>query len=117
MPIEGCVIRFSLPAEGLAQGVKLLPFHYASHIFKAPSQLPESAGSSLNAVLGAGTMSPMESGFQCAGCGEWNLTCVDESAGRRQRYVEDCQVCCKANLLSVEYDLSAHEFVIRADLE
>ena len=24
----------------------------------------------------------MESGFQCASCGEWNVTSVDESAGR-----------------------------------
>jgi hypothetical protein len=23
----------------------------------------------------------MEAGFQCAGCGEWNQTTVDESAG------------------------------------
>src|SRR6266550_1739767 len=26
----------------------------------------------------------MEAGFQCAGCGEWNQTTVDESAGRSQ---------------------------------
>ena len=37
----------------------------------------------------------MEAGFQCAACGEWNSTVVDESAGSRQRYVEDCQVCCQ----------------------
>ncbi len=46
----------------------------------------------------------MESGFQCAGCGEWNITTVDDSAGRTQSYVEDCQVCCKPNLLHIEYD-------------
>ena len=49
----------------------------------------------------------MEGGFQCAGCGERNFTTVDESAGRRQSYVEDCQVCCKPNLLSVEYEPSS----------
>ena len=43
-------------------------------------------------------------GFQCAGCGEWNETSVDASAGRRQQYVEDCQVCWKPNVLRVEYD-------------
>ena len=42
---------------------------------------------------------------------------VDESAGRHQRYVEDCQVCCKPNILRVEYDQSAQEFVISAELE
>ncbi len=60
---------------------------------------------------------PMESGFQCASCGEWNSTVVDESAGRRQSYVEDCQVCCKPNGLRIEYDLSSSEFFITAELE
>jgi len=59
----------------------------------------------------------MEAGFQCAGCGEWNSTAVDEFAGRRQSYVEDCQTCCKANVLQVEYDASAQEFFIAAVLE
>ena len=34
---------------------------------------------------------PFPAGFQCAGCGEWNEIVVDESAGGRQHYVEDCQ--------------------------
>jgi Cysteine-rich CPXCG len=59
----------------------------------------------------------MESSFQCAGCGEWNATTVDDSAGRKQSYVEDCQVCCKPNLLHVEYDSAQQVFVIRAELE
>jgi hypothetical protein len=56
-------------------------------------------------------------GFQCAGCGEWNETVVDESAGSRQNYIEDCQVCCKPNALAIEWDRSAKEFAIRAELE
>ena len=59
----------------------------------------------------------MESGFQCAACGEWNATSVDESAGRRQSYVEDCQVCCKPNLLGIEYDPLSETFHITAQLE
>jgi hypothetical protein len=59
----------------------------------------------------------MEAGFQCAGCGEWNSTAVDEFAGRRQSYVEDCQICCKPNALRVEYDTAAQEFLIVATLE
>jgi hypothetical protein len=59
----------------------------------------------------------MESGFQCAGCGEWNTTTVDDSAGRVQSYIEDCQVCCKPNLLRVDYDSAQQEFVITAELE
>ena len=53
---------------------------------------------------------PFPAGFQCAGCGEWNEIVVDESAGGRQHYVEDCQVCCKPNLLSVSWDSSVGEF-------
>jgi len=51
------------------------------------------------------------------GCGEWNTTTVDDSAGRVQSYIEDCQVCCKPNLLRVEYDSAQQEFVITAELE
>ena len=54
-------------------------------------------------------------GFQCAGCGEWNETSVDPMAGRHQQYVEDCQVCCKPNLLTVTLD--GEEWVIGAELE
>jgi len=62
-------------------------------------------------------MEAMPPGFQCAGCGEWNETTVDESAGRRQRYVEDCQICCKPNVLLISYDPELEEFMISADLE
>lgn len=59
----------------------------------------------------------MDTGFQCAGCGEWNETPVDESAGRNQGYVEDCQVCCKPNLLHVSYHPEWDGFLITAELE
>jgi hypothetical protein len=59
----------------------------------------------------------MTAGFQCAGCGEWNETDVDSSAGMRQQYVEDCQVCCKPNVLQVAWDMSAGEYTISAELE
>jgi len=42
---------------------------------------------------------------------------VDESAGRRQSYVEDCQVCCKPNVLRVVYDVSSGDFLIASQLE
>jgi Cysteine-rich CPXCG len=59
----------------------------------------------------------VEARFQCAGCGEGNQMTVDESAGRRQSYIEDCQACCKPNLLRIEYDPAEREFVITAELE
>lgn len=42
--------------------------------------------------------------FDCAFCGETNGIEVDFTAGQTQSYVEDCQVCCRPNLLSVEFD-------------
>jgi len=59
----------------------------------------------------------MTSGFQCAGCGEWNETSVDEAAGSKQSYVEDCQVCCKPNLLNVWWDPDLGAFLMSAELE
>ncbi|MGB8831680.1 MAG: CPXCG motif-containing cysteine-rich protein [Candidatus Sulfotelmatobacter sp.] len=59
----------------------------------------------------------MEAEFQCAGCGEWNVTTVDESAGKRQSYVEDCQVCCKPNVLRVEYEPFLQQYHVTAALE
>jgi cysteine-rich CPXCG protein len=59
----------------------------------------------------------MQAGFQCAGCGEWNETTVDESAGRSQGYVEDCQICCRPNVLHIAWNLETEEPVVRAELE
>jgi hypothetical protein len=60
---------------------------------------------------------PYSAGYQCAGCGEWNEIVVDESAGGRQQYVEDCQVCCKPNLLFVSWDPSVDEYYATSELE
>lgn len=45
-----------------------------------------------------------EAEFTCAYCGEPNTTTVDPSAGLHQTYTEDCQVCCRPNVLHVEID-------------
>jgi len=58
-----------------------------------------------------------DAGFVCAGCGEWNETTVDASAGRRQSYVEDCQVCCKPNVLRIAWDQWQQAYQIDAELE
>jgi transcription elongation factor Elf1 len=42
--------------------------------------------------------------FTCAVCGQPVVVEVDLSAGRRQQYVEDCEVCCSPNVLTVEFD-------------
>jgi hypothetical protein len=53
--------------------------------------------------------------YQCAGCGELNDITVDPSGGTRQEYVEDCQVCCKPNLLRVGW--GEGEWWVTAELE
>ena len=58
-----------------------------------------------------------DAGFACAGCGEWNETIVDVSAGRRQSYVEDCQVCCKPNVLRITWDQWQEAYQIESELE
>jgi hypothetical protein len=58
-----------------------------------------------------------EATFQCAACGQWIETTVDESGGSRQQYVEDCQVCCQPNVLSIQWDISAHAYTISVELE
>ena len=42
---------------------------------------------------------------------------MDASVGTRQSYVEDCQVCCKPNVLSITWDGDSGEYVISAELE
>ena len=52
-----------------------------------------------------------EAVYSCAFCGEPNGIDVDVSAGRTQRYVEDCQVCCRPNVLRVRFDEELRAFV------
>ena len=42
--------------------------------------------------------------YFCAYCGEPNVTFVDLSAGGQQSYIEDCQVCCRPNILYIRLD-------------
>lgn len=42
--------------------------------------------------------------YICAYCGTPNLAFVDLSAGWQQSYIEDCQICCRPNRLSISID-------------
>ena len=44
-----------------------------------------------------------EAAIRCPYCGESITVLVDASAGA-QRYVEDCQVCCRPIVVAVEVD-------------
>lgn len=45
-----------------------------------------------------------EASYICGACGEEVVVPVDVSQGGRQQYVEDCPVCCRANVIHVEVD-------------
>ncbi len=47
-----------------------------------------------------------EATYVCDSCGEEIVIPVDPSASARQRYVEDCPVCCHPNVLVIEFDAS-----------
>ena len=39
--------------------------------------------------------------YWCAFCGEENSVFVDSSGSRRQKFTEDCAVCCRPNLITI----------------
>ena len=45
-----------------------------------------------------------QASYLCDWCGEEIVVPLDVSAGSRQEYVEDCPVCCRPNLITVEVD-------------
>ncbi|MEM8807376.1 MAG: CPXCG motif-containing cysteine-rich protein [Cyanobacteria bacterium P01_G01_bin.38] len=55
--------------------------------------------------------------YACAFCGETSTTFIDISAGLSQRYVEDCQVCCRPNILYISIDEDTLEVEIQTDYE
>jgi hypothetical protein len=55
--------------------------------------------------------------YSCAYCGEDNVTFVDFSAGEIQSYVEDCQVCCRPNILYIQIDQDTLSIDISSEYE
>lgn len=44
-----------------------------------------------------------EATYTCNACGETIVIPVDPSQGNRQEYIEDCPVCCRPNVIRVEF--------------
>ncbi|MEM7593458.1 MAG: CPXCG motif-containing cysteine-rich protein [Cyanobacteria bacterium P01_A01_bin.83] len=55
--------------------------------------------------------------YTCAFCGESNSTFVDLSAGMQQSYIEDCQVCCRPNVLYIYVDEDTLDVEIQSDYQ
>jgi hypothetical protein len=45
-----------------------------------------------------------EANYVCGACGEEIVIPIDITQGEEQEYVEDCPVCCQANVIHVEID-------------
>lgn len=59
----------------------------------------------------------MDTFFTCAYCFESNSIFADPSGGDTQRYVEDCQVCCQPNQLSLYWDDATSEYIVDSEPE
>lgn len=47
---------------------------------------------------------PDEADYLCDSCGERIVIPIDPSSGREQEFVEDCPVCCNANVIRVSLE-------------
>lgn len=56
----------------------------------------------------------IEATFVCVYCLQVNEVVVDASGGLNQEYVEDCQVCCRPNRLTIVIDEEMREASIEA---
>ncbi len=45
-----------------------------------------------------------DASYTCDTCSEVIVIPIDAEAGTTQEYVEDCPVCCRANVIHVEID-------------
>jgi hypothetical protein len=55
--------------------------------------------------------------YACAACGQANQTMLDPGGGDHQQYTEDCEVCCRPNLLTLAIDPETRAVSIANELE
>lgn len=55
--------------------------------------------------------------YTCPSCFEENAVGVDPTAGRRQRFVEDCPVCCRPLVFDVVVDVEGDPIIERVERE
>jgi len=62
------------------------------------------------------TTMEIESSFICPYCFQENTILIDITAGTRQEYIEDCEVCCRPAKLSVVVDQELETAEVSADI-
>jgi hypothetical protein len=55
--------------------------------------------------------------YTCPSCGETNALGIDPTAGRRQRLVEDCPVCCRPLVFTIVVDAEGDAVVEQVERE
>lgn len=55
-----------------------------------------------------------EAAYVCPTCAQTNYVGVDPSAGMRQRFTEDCPVCCRPIDFEVVFDADGDPLVVNA---
>lgn len=55
--------------------------------------------------------------YVCAWCGEKNDIVIDPSQGREQQMVEDCQICCRPNVLYIYRDPATGKYLVKPERE
>ncbi len=54
--------------------------------------------------------------YECQACFETSYLGVDPTGGRRQRFIEDCPVCCRPNAFVVVIDRDGVATIERIEL-
>ena len=57
----------------------------------------------------------IETTFVCVYCLQVNEIVVDGSGGLNQNYIEDCQVCCRPNQLTITIDEDMKKASVEAE--
>lgn len=55
--------------------------------------------------------------YCCAHCLQWNPVWPDLTGGKHQQYVEDCQVCCRPNVLFLHWSEDAQAYEVSSEPE
>lgn len=59
----------------------------------------------------------MEQLFMCAYCGEENDIYIDPQEGDKVDLIQDCRVCCRANLVTARFNYYAREYDLTVSAE
>lgn len=59
----------------------------------------------------------LDSSYICQWCGKDVLITVDPAGGRTQEIIEDCEFCCRPNVLTITIDIGGSDATIDSSRE